>query len=41
MAENEEKIVNANLSDEKEEVPFEEAEMPETERPPRRRRKRG
>ena len=40
MAENEEKIVNANLSDEKEEVPFEEAEMPEVEKAPRRRRRR-
>lgn len=41
QVENEQNIVNANLSDDREEVPFEEAEMPETERPPRRRRKRG
>mgnify|MGYP003458504927 CR=1 FL=1 len=40
MAKNEEKIANANLSDDREEVPFEEAEMPEVEKAPRRRRRR-
>lgn len=40
QAENEAAIVNANLSDEAEELPFEEAEEPEVEELPRRRRRR-
>lgn len=39
--ENDEKVANANLPEDKEEVPFEEAEEPEVEKLPRRRRRRG
>lgn len=39
--ENDEKVANANLPEDKEEVPFEEAEEPEIEKLPRRRRRRG
>lgn len=39
--ENDEKVASANLPDDKEEVPFEEAEEPEVERLSRRRRRRG
>lgn len=38
-AENEQNIVNANLSDEKDEIPYDEAEEPEVEKLPRRSRK--
>lgn len=39
--ENDEKVANANLPEDKEEIPFEEAEEPEVEKLPRRRRRRG